>query len=127
MLSSSSLLHHLLLLLSLWECTMAQSARCIAVSKTCENKLNALDQASAMANMMTFCPFLKSIFHDPTEGCMGSPDAQCCCCEKDTFVNPLNTMMKETKELEMVFGLNAGCAAAPLQCDPNIDCEGRRV
>eukprot|EP00946_MAST-07B_sp_MAST-7B-sp1_P003955 g3955.t1 len=101
----------------------AQSATCAAVAKSCEAKLTSLDQSTAAAHAMNFCPFLKNIYHSKTEGCMGSPEAQCCCCEKEDFVDPLNTLMKETEELKMLWGFNPSCKDAPLQCDPNIDCE----
>jgi predicted outer membrane repeat protein len=92
------------------------------VAKTCEDELKALDEATAMANLMTFCPYLKTIYHDPATGCMGGMEAQCCCCEKATFVDPLNLLMKETKELTPLWPLNPSCKDAPLQCNPNIDC-----
>ena len=102
--------------------TAAQSAVCAAVGDTCSVKLKALDTATATANAFTFCPFLKTIYHDTTEGCMGAPEAQCCCCEKETFVDPLNKVMKETKELGQLWPFNPSCKDAPLQCDPSIDC-----
>ncbi len=110
---SPLLLHH----------ASAQSTTCKAVASACELKLTGMEKAVAMANLFKFCQFLKTIYHSPTEGCMGGPEAQCCCCEKDTFVDPLNAMMKETKDLEQVWTFNPGCKDAPLQCDPDIDCD----
>ena len=46
--------------------TAAQSAVCAAVGDTCSVKLKALDTATATANAFTFCPFLKTIYHDTT-------------------------------------------------------------
>lgn len=93
------------------------------MAQACEVKLKALDEATAMANAMTFCPFLQQIYHSPTEGCMGAPEAQCCCCEKETFVDPLNLLMKQTEELTPLWAFNPGCKDAPLQCSPDIDCD----
>eukprot|EP00946_MAST-07B_sp_MAST-7B-sp1_P004828 g4828.t1 len=66
------------------------------------------------------------MFHSETSGCMGSLEAQCCCCEKEGFADPLNELMKKEERLKLLWGFNPSCKDAPLQCDPNIDCEACR-